>query len=137
MADKLSNILIWVVVTLVVVGLLFFIAQPLIWDGYGEWVFYARLFIVLFALSTFAQLRLYNAIVQNTRFAIKLREALLKFIQVVPALERSMKNLNSTMGNVKSSSDAVKKALDNSSDKTEELTDKLNHIKQTIKSEKK
>lgn len=137
MADKLSNILIWVVVALVVVGLLFFIVQPLIWDGYDEWVFYARLFIVLFTLSTFAQLRLYNAIVQNTRFAIKLREALLKFIQVVPALERSMKNLNSTMGNVKSSSDAVKKALDNSSDKTEELTDKLNHIKQTIKSEKK
>lgn len=137
MADKLSNILIWVVLALVVIGFLFFIVQPLIWDGYGEWVFYVRLFIVLFALSTFAQLRLYNAIVQNTRFAIKLREALLKFIQVVPALERSMKNLNSTMGNVKSSSDAVKKALDNSADKTEELTDKLNHIKQTIKSEKK
>lgn len=137
MADKLSNILIWVVVTLVALGLLFFIFQPLIWSGYDEWVFYARLFIVLFAFSTFAQLRLYNAIVQNTRFAIKLREALLKFIQVVPALERSMKNLNSTMGNVKSSSDAVKKALDNGADKTEELTDKLNHIKQTIKSEKK
>ena len=137
MADKLINTLIWVIVTLVTLGLLFFIIQPLIWSGYGEWVFYARLFIVLFALSTFAQLRLYNAIVQNTRFAIKLREALLKFIQVVPALERSMKNLNSTMGNVKSSSDAVKKALDNSADKTEELTDKLNYIKQTIKSEKK
>ena len=137
MADKFSNILIWVVVTLVTLGLLFFIIQPLIWSDYDEWVFYARLFIVLFALSTFAQLRLYNAIVQNTRFAIKLREALLKFTQVVPALERSMKNLNSTMGNVKSSSDAVKKALDNSADKTEELTDKLNHIKQTIKSEKK
>ena len=136
MADKLSNILIWVVVALVVVGLLFFIVQPLIFDGYVEWVFYVRLFIVLFALSTFAQLRLYNAIVQNTRFAIKLREALLKFIQVVPALERSMKNLNSTIGNVKSSSDAVKKALDNSADKTEELTDKLNHIKQIIKFEK-
>ena len=137
MADKFSNILIWVVFTLVALGLLFFIIQPLIWSDYDEWVFYARLFIVLFALSTFAQLRLYNAIVQNTRFAIKLREALLKFIQVVPALERSMKNLNSTMGNVKSSSDAVKKALDNNADKTEELTDKLNHIKQTIKSEKK
>lgn len=134
MENKLSNILIWVVVILVVVGLLFFIAQPLIWEGYGEWVLYARIFIVLFALSTFAQLRLYNALVQNTRFAIKLREALLKFIQVVPTLERSMKNLNSTMGNVKASSDAVKKALDNNADKTEELTDKLNHIKQTIKS---
>lgn len=137
MADKLSNILIWIVIALVAVGLIFFIVQPLVFDGYDDWVFYARLFIVLFALSTFAQLRLYNAIVQNTRFAIKLREALLKFIQVVPTLERAMKNLNSTMGNVKSSSDAVKKALDNSADKTEELTEKLNHIKQTIKSEKK
>ena len=137
MADKLSNILIWVVAILVCGLLIFVLLQPLIFEGYADWVFYARVFLILFALSTFAQLRLYNAIVQNTRFAIKLREALLKFIQVVPALERSMKNLNSTMGNVKSSSDAVKKALDNSADKTEELTDKLNHIKQTIKSEKK
>lgn len=137
MADKFINILIWVVAILVFGLLIFGLLQPLIFDEYAEWVFYARAFLVLFAFSTFAQLRLYNAIVQNTRFAIKLREALLKFIQVVPALERSMKNLNSTMGNVKSSSDAVKKALDNSADKTEELTDKLNHIKQTIKSEKK
>lgn len=129
MADKLSNILIWVVAILVCGLLIFGLLQPLIFEGYEEWVFYARAFLILFALSTFAQLRLYNAIVQNTRFAIKLREALLKFIQIVPALERSMKNLNSTMGNVKSSSDAVKKALDNSADKTEELTDKLNHIK--------
>ena len=137
MADKLSNILIWVVAILVCGLLIFALLQPLIFEGYADWVFYARAFLILFALSTFAQLRLYNAIVQNTRFAIKLREALLKFIQIVPALERSMKNLNSTMGNVKSSSDSVKKALDNSADKTEELTDKLNHIKQTIKSEKK
>lgn len=137
MADKFSNILIWVVAILVCGLLIFGLLQPLIFEGYADWVFYVRAFLILFALITFAQLRLYNAIVQNTRFAIKLREALLKFIQVVPALERSMKNLNSTMGNVKSSSDAVKKSLDNSSDKTEELTDKLNHIKQTIKSEKK
>lgn len=137
MADKLSNILIWVVAILVCGLLIFVLFQPLIFEGYADWVFYARAFLILFAFSTFAQLRLYNAIVQNTRFAIKLREALLKFIQIVPTLERSMKNLNSTMGNVKSSSDAVKKALDNSADKTEELTDKLNHIKQTIKSEKK
>lgn len=137
MADKLINILIWVVAILVCGLLIFVLLQPLIFEGYADWVFYARACLILFAFSTFAQLRLYNAIVQNTRFAIKLREALLKFIQIVPALERSMKNLNSTMGNVKSSSDAVKKALDNSADKTEELTDKLNHIKQTIKSEKK
>lgn len=129
MADKLSNTLIWVVAILVCGLLIFGLLQPLIFEGYADWVFYARAFLILFALSTFAQLRLYNAIVQNTRFAIKLREALLKFIQIVPALERSMKNLNSTMGNVKSSSDAVKKALDNSVDKTEELTNKLNHIK--------
>lgn len=136
MEDKFSNILIWVVAILVFGLLIFGLLQPLIFDGYAEWVFYARAFLVLFALSTFAQLRLYNAIVQNTRFAIKLREALLKFIQVVPALERSMKNLNSTMGSVKASSDAVKKSLDSSSDKTEELTEKLNHLRQA-KSESK
>lgn len=128
MSDKFINVVIWVVAILLLLGVLFFIIQPIVCD-YPDWVVYARVFLVLYALSTFAQLRLYNAIVQNTRFAIKLREAMLKFVQMIPTLERAMKNLNSTMGNVKASSDSVKKSIDRNIDATDELTDKLNILK--------
>lgn len=115
MGDKLNAILIWTAIVAVSLGILFFIFQPLIF-GYAEWVLYVRISIVLFAISTFAQLRLYNSIVQNTRFSIKLREAIVSFIRTVPVLERSMKNLNSTMGNVKASSDALRKSMDKNSE---------------------
>lgn len=132
MENRLINISIWAFAIILCLGVLFFLGQPLIWS-YPDWVVYVRWFLVLFAINTFAQLRLYNAIVQNTRFAIKLREALIKFINVIPVLERSMKNLNSTMGNVKASSDSLKKTLDSTNDATEELTEKITHIKQLKK----
>ena len=75
---------------------------------------YVRIFLLMFAVSTFATLRLYNSIVQNTRFSIKLREAFGKFLATVPGLERAMKNLNSSMGNARSATDNLtKKTMDN------------------------
>ena len=65
---------------------------------------------------------------QNTRFSIKLREALNKFAGVVPGLERAMKNLNSSLGNVKASTDALKKELSDNTDKVEKLTEKINRL---------
>lgn len=122
MGSRFANVIGWVLVALCAFGLLAFIAYPLIYpERCPAWSFYARCALVLFAVSTFAQLRLYNAIVQNTRFAIKLREALIKFSQAFPALERSLKNLNSTMGNVKASSDSLKKELEKNADATDEL----------------
>ena len=120
MFSKLINYLIWAAVIAVTLGVVWFLFQPLImYNGLmSEWTFYIRLFIVLFTVQTFAILRLYNSIVQNTRFAIKLREALLKFSQALPALERSLKNLNSSMGNIKS---VVENARRDIKDNTEEI----------------
>ena len=106
--------------TLVLIG--WFLIEPLVVEGLGL-TFYIRLFLVTFLVSTFAQLRLYNSIVQNTRFAIKLRDALLKFVGVSPSLERAMKNLNSTLGNVKASTDSVRKTIDNTNDIIEKATE--------------
>lgn len=111
-------------------GLLWLLVEPIVrWTEYSEIRLCVRLFLFMFAVSTFATLRLYNSIVQNTRFSIKLREALLKFTQVVPGLERSMKNLNSSLGNLKSSVDSTKKSVDNNAEKTDKLSEKLSKVK--------
>lgn len=130
MANKFAEYLTWALVIIAILGMLWLIIEPIIWwSELSELRLYIRLFLIMFALSTFATLRLYNSIVQNTRFSIKLREAIMKFIGVVPGLERAMKNLNSTLGNVKASSDSLKKATDNNTEKVEKFTEKLNQLK--------
>lgn len=129
MGNKVTY-LIWGVIILVLCGVVFWVVSPLIWhNGTNEYDFYIRLFLFMFLVNTFAVLRLYNSIVQNTRFAIKLREALLKFQQAVPGLERSMRNLNSSIGNAKASTDGLRKSLLVCNEKTEQLTEKLNNLK--------
>ena len=120
MFSKLIDYLIWAAIIVAALGVAWFLLQPIVmYNGLvSEWTFYVRLFVVLFTVQTFAILRLYNSIVQNTRFAIKLREALLKFSQALPALERSLKNLNSSMGNIKS---VVENARRDIKDNTEEI----------------
>lgn len=130
MANKFAEYLTWVLIVLACLGLLWLIVEPIIWwSEYSELRLYIRLFLIMFALSTFAILRLYNSIVQNTRFTIKLREAIRQFNAVVPGLERAMKNLNSTLGNVKASSDSLRKSTDNNTDKVEKFTEKLTQLK--------
>lgn len=127
MYRKFIDYLIWAVVILIVLGVLWFLVQPMIfyYGVYSEWTIYIRVFLVLFALQTFATLRLYNSIVQNTRFAIKLRESLMKFNQALPALERSLKNLNSTVGNVKATVESARKDIKDNTEEIGELSDKL------------
>lgn len=121
--------LIWAIFIAVLLGILWLIVEPIIWwTQYSEVRLCVRLFLLMFAINTFAVLRLYNSIVQNTRFSIKLREALNKFASVVPGLERSMKNLNSSLGSVKSSTDSLKKGLSDNTDKVEKLTEKINRF---------
>lgn len=130
MANKFAEYLTWVLIVLACLGLLWLIVEPIIWwSELSELRLYIRLFLIMFALSTFAILRLYNSIVQNTRFTIKLREAIRQFNAVVPGLERAMKNLNSTLGNVKASSDSLRKSTDNNTDKVEKFTEKLTQLK--------
>lgn len=129
MVNKFVYYLIWAIIIAVVLGVLWLIIEPIIWwTQYSEVRLCVRLFLLMFAVNTFAVLRLYNSIVQNTRFSIKLREALNKFAGVVPGLERAMKNLNSSLGNVKASTDTLKKELSDNTDKVEKLTEKINRL---------
>lgn len=129
MANKFIDYLTWTIFIVIVLGVLWLIIEPIIWwTQYSEVRLCVRLFLLMFAVSTFATLRLYNSIVQNTRFSIKLREALNKFAGVVPGLERAMKNLNSSLGNVKASTDSLKKELSDNTDKVEKLTEKINRL---------
>ena len=129
MANKFIDYLIWAIFIVIVLGVLWLIIEPVIWwTQYSEVRLCVRLFLIMFAVSTFATLRLYNSIVQNTRFSIKLREALMKFTSIVPGLERAMKNLNSSLGNVKASTDSLKKELSDNTDKVEKLTEKINRL---------
>lgn len=129
MVNKFIDYLIWAIFIAIVIGVLWLILEPIIWwTQYSEVRLCVRLFLLMFAVSTFATLRLYNSIVQNTRFSIKLREALSKFAGVVPGLERAMKNLNSSLGNVKASTDSLKKEVSDNTDKVEKLTEKINRL---------
>lgn len=131
MVNKFVNYLMWAIFVIVIMGVLWLIIEPIIWwTQYSEVRLCVRLFLLMFAVSTFATLRLYNSIVQNTRFSIKLREALVKFTNAVPGLERAMKNLSSSLGSVKTSEDALKKEISNNTDRIEKLTDKINRLKQ-------
>lgn len=130
MTNKFVEYVTWGFLIAVCLGVLWLLVEPIIWwTEQSEMRLYVRVFLVMFAISTFAILRLYNSIVQNTRFSIKLREALIKFTNAVPGLERAMKNLNSSLGNVKSSTDTLKKSLDTNSEKADKLSDRINKIK--------
>lgn len=133
---KFVNILTWVLFGVALLATLWwFVLSPII--GYigsdysveSEIRLYLRLLLLIFVVMTFGILRLFNSIVNNTRFSIKLREALIKFTNTVPGLERAMKNLNSSLGNVKSSTDILKKSTDLNSEKLDKFNDKLNRLK--------
>lgn len=130
MADKIMGAIGWIVLIAIVLGVVFFIAQPLIWSqDYADWVIYARAFILLSLVSTFAQLRLFNAIVKNSLFLIKLREAVYKLTEKFPMLDRGFKALNGTLSNNKGAVENLKKSIDASKDSTEKLSEKIDRIK--------
>lgn len=120
----------WALLVVIAAGVLWLFIEPIIWwTPLSEVRLCVRAFLVIFAVNTFGTLRLYNSIVQNTRFAIKLREALISFTNIVPGLERGMKNLNSTLGNVKASAEALKKETIDNTDEIRNFTDKITKVK--------
>lgn len=129
MVGKYIDYLIWVVLGILLIGVVWLLVEPIIWwTQYSEVRLYVRLFLLMFAVNTFGTLRLYNSIVQNTRFSIKLREAIMKFTSAVPGLERAMKNLNSSLGSVRTSVDSLKKETSDSTDKIVKLTERVNKL---------
>ena len=137
MADKIMGVIGWIVLVAIIIGAIFFIVQPIIWsEDFAEWVVYARAFLLLFLISTFAQLRLFNAIVKNSLFLIKLRDAVYKLTEKFPMLDKGLKTLNVTLTNNNSRADALKKALDTQNEVTEKLTEKIDKIKCNAKESK-
>lgn len=126
MVNKLVGFLVWTIFIVVIFGILWILVEPIIWwTQYSEVRLCVRLFLIMFALNTFAVLRLYNSIVQNTRFSIKLRESQNKIVGVVPTLERAIKNLTNVLSGVRVSTDSLKKELNDNTDKVIQLTDKV------------
>ena len=122
-----SRIFTWVILIAFVLGIATLLIEPIVrWTSFSEVRLYVRLFLIMFALNTFAVLRLYNSIVQNTRFSIKLRESLIRFMGAIPGLERTIRSLSTSLGGVKSSTDSLKKSTDINSDKVETLSERIN-----------
>lgn len=134
MGNKFNNVIAWALIVLAVVCVGVFLVYPLISGGpYGELKFYARVILLLAIVHTFAGLRLYNAIVNNTRFSIKLREAVIRLQQSFPALQRVMHQLNIEIGGMRDSLRENKKSLDSNSDETHEVTELLKKVKTNAK----
>ena len=99
--DFVASLIFWVVSVAVaifaalILGVVFY---PLFTGD--ELKFIIRLFIVLYVVKVFALLRLYNSIVQNTRFLIRMRESALRLREAFPALERAMRSLRSSNDNI-------------------------------------
>lgn len=123
--------LIWaLLLVLIVAGVTWLILEPVInWTHFSEARLYARLFLAMFAVNTFATLRLYNSIVQNTRFSIRLRESVVKFSALIPGIERALRNLSNSLGAAKASMDALKKEVSDGTDEVSKFTDKLRKLK--------
>lgn len=96
----------WIVVIVVIGVLIGFAVAPFFHMGYPWWHFYARLGIVCLVLIAFGVLRLYNSIVQNTRFLIKLKNAVDKLLNQFIGLDRAISSLNNSAKSLKSSMDA-------------------------------
>ena len=130
MADKLLGIAGWIILVAIALGAVFFVIQPIIWSAdYAEWVVYARVFLLLMLISTFAQLRLFNAVVKNSLFLIRLRESVTKLAEKFPMLDRGLKGLGTTLSNTKNSVESLRKSVDTSKDATEKLTEKIDKLK--------
>lgn len=129
MGNKFVEYLIWVILGVITLGVLWLIVEPVIWwTQYSEVRLCVRIFLLMFAVNTFATLRLYNSIVQNTRFSIKLREVFVKLTNTIPGLERVLKNLNSSLGSVRTAVEALKKETSDNTDKIAKLTERVNRL---------
>ena len=134
MGNKFRSIVIWTLILFGGVGVCVFVVYPLLKGGvYGEVRFFMRAVLLLAMVHTFAGLRLYNAIVNNTRFSIKLRESVIRLQQSFPALQRVMHQLNIEVGDMRDSLRETKKSLDSNSDETHEVTELLKKVKTNAK----
>ena len=130
MADKQFSwksvvaIFVWALLIVGVILLLLWVVYPF-FSTLPEWHFYVRLALVFLFIITFGVLRLYNAIVGNTRFLIKLRETVGKMQNTIPGMEREMRNLTSALGTLRSGAASLQKTLKDNSEKVAAMDERL------------
>lgn len=112
--DKFIDVITKIAVTLFALWLLWWLVlEPIFsWSVGGEFKLYIRLVLLLLAVMAFAQLRMYNAIVNNTRFLIKNREAIEKLLKALPSIERSIKVVSASNSKLKDAVDKLKDAIE-------------------------
>ena len=131
--DRIIGWLLIGLIVVVVLGILALVTWPLFEGNRQE--FYIRLFLLLFALLVFAVLRMYNAVVNNTRFSIKLRDSVLTVEKAFPKLENGIRNLQNAVQANKTAVDTLTKNVQSQSTKMQELTEEIKHYKQIKKEE--
>ena len=139
MADKqfswksVVTIFVWALLIVGVILLLLWVVYPF-FSTLPEWHFYVRLALVFLFIITFGVLRLYNAIVGNTRFLIKLRETVGKIQNIIPGMEREMRNLTSALGTLRSGASSLQKTLKDNSEKVAAMDERLKERISQVKS---
>lgn len=139
MADKQFSwksvvaIFVWALLIVGVILLLLWVVYPF-FSTLPEWHFYVRLALVFLFIITFGVLRLYNAIVGNTRFLIKLRETVGKMQNTIPGMEREMRNLTSALGTLRSGTVSLQKTLKDNSEKVAAMDERLKERISQVKS---
>ena len=126
--DWVITILLWLVLLALAAGIVWLFVQPIIvWTDKSEFRLYCRLALLFLAVIAFGVLRLYNSIVQNTRFMLKVREILQKVLTELPNLQRSLNMLGSK-------TDSLKGTMSNNTKTLSTLSDEAREILSTLKS---
>ena len=124
--DWTLTILLWVAIGLIVVGILWLFIQPIIvWTDKSEFRLYCRTALLLLAVMVFGVLRLYNSVVQNTRFLVKTREILSRLLSELPNLQRSLGMLGSKVDSLKGTVTNNTKTITGLSDEAREILNAL------------
>ena len=124
----------WTLIVLVGLGCLWLVIEPAIWwSDKSELRIYIRVFLLMFAVGVFGVLRLYNSVVNNTRFIIKLHEAVRSLTTHLNAMERTTKVASNQMGGMKNVLTSLDKTIKENSEATNTLTEKVKPYKQSKK----
>lgn len=131
---KYTDWITWVVLILVGLGGLWLILEPIVWwTDMSELRLYVRIFLLMFAVAVFAVLRIYNSIVNNTRFIFKLHELVRALQTTISSLERAAKSAVNATSSLRNTMNALEKSTSENSECLNGLSEKVKQIKSTKK----
>lgn len=128
MANKIIYRVVIGVIILVILSIIYWVLAPL-FNGVSM-EFYIRLALLFLAGIMFGVLRIYNAIVGNTRFLIKMK-------QVIAPLNTDIVTLRTNIGRLGNRITKNTESLRSLGDTISNSTEAFNKLKNTIDSERK